>query len=232
MNKCDMVRSGVIAGLLVALAAVSSFAKAPLFKHAIVTGRMAPKDTIRLWDGHSLDHLDFVWVKPVSNPSEFYKIENGAIYFPARAKGYFRSKTRYKNFRLHVEWSWPDPEEHGNSGVLLYTQKPDSVWPECIQVQLKADNAGDLIAMQQAKFKELKGHSNLLVPKFAKSNEKPMGQWNSCDVVCKGSTMTVYVNGKLQNKATHINLKGGYIGFQMEGKPIGFRNIYLIKEGK
>lgn len=232
MKRCDVVRLGLITGMLVMLAGSAALAKEAFFNSNAVTGKIVRQDTVYLWNGHSLDHLDFVWVKPVAKPSDLYKIESGAIFFPAQAKGYLRSKTEYKNFRLHVEWSWPLSTEHGNSGVLLYTQKPDSVWPECIQVQLKADNAGDLIAMQKAKFKELKGHSNQVVPKFAKSNEKPMGQWNSCDVICKGRTMKVYINGKLQNKATHINLKKGYVGFQMEGKPIGFRNIYLIKDGK
>lgn len=229
MKKYDVFRSGLIAGLLVILAGSTAFASMPFWGKHFVIGKTA-KDTVYLWDGHTLNHLSFVWAKPETDPANLYKIANGAIYFPARAKGYLRSKTVFKNFRLHVEWSWPVSGEHGNSGVLLYTQKPDSVWPECIQVQLKADHAGDLIAMQKAKFKELKGHPNEVVPKFTKPNEKPMGQWNSCDVVCKGRTMKVYVNGKLQNKATHINLKDGYIGFQMEGKPIGFRNIYLVKE--
>lgn len=186
-------------------------------------------DTLFLWNGRGLDDLDFVWAKSAANPSGRYKISGGTISFSARAKGYFRSKRVLRNFKLHAEWSWPDPEEHGNSGVLLFIQKPDSVWPQCIQVQLKADHAGDLIAMDGAEFSELP-QVNGSVAKFAKSNEKAPGGWNSCDVICQGDSMRVYINGTLQNHATKIHPEPGYVGFQMEGKPIRFRNIYLVKE--
>ena len=58
-------------------------------------------------------------------------------------------------------------------------------------------------------------------------NEKPVGEWNSYDIVCDGKTVTLFVNGLLQNKGTEANPWHGPICLQSEGSPIEFRNIYL-----
>jgi len=64
-------------------------------------------------------------------------------------------------------------------------------------------------------------------PKMGPSSEKPLGEWNSYDIVCKGDTIEVSVNGVLQNKATQVNVQSGKILLQSEGTPIEFRNVYI-----
>ena len=59
------------------------------------------------------------------------------------------------------------------------------------------------------------------------SNEKPIGDWNSYDIVCEGKTVTLFVNGLLQNKGTDSNPSWSPICLQSEGIPIEFRNVYL-----
>jgi len=59
------------------------------------------------------------------------------------------------------------------------------------------------------------------------SNEKPPGQWNAYDIICKGKTVEVRVNGLLQNKGIEADPWFGPICLQSEGSPIEFRNIYL-----
>jgi hypothetical protein len=158
-----------------------------------------------------------------------YKIQNGVLHINGGQIGYFKTKEIFSNYKLHTEWRWIEQNENGNSGVLVNSQKPDTVWPNCIQVQLKKDNAGDFIAMSGASLKETIGKPNETSPKFYPSNEKPECEWNSCDIVCSGDSILVYVNGLYQNKGTHCNSKNGTIGFQLEGKPVEFRNIFLIK---
>ena len=47
---------------------------------------------------------------------------------------------------------------------------------------------------------------------MAASSEKPVGEWNTMEVICKSNTIEVYVNGTLQNKATGISdTKGTYL---------------------
>jgi hypothetical protein len=185
-------------------------------------------DTVRLFNGNSIANLEFVLMNnkvPVK-----YKIENKEIFFEGNQVGYFRTKESYSNYKLHAEWKWPEKTEKGNSGILIHTQKPDSVWPACLQVQLKNGSAGDFIAMNDVSVKETMGKLKETAAKFIASSEFPAGVWNSCDVICIKDSIQVFVNGILQNKGTECNFTKGTIGFQLEGKPIAFRNLFLIKQ--
>ena len=62
-----------------------------------------------------------------------------------------------------------------------------------------------------------------------KMAEKPAGEWNKYEIVVKGETMRLKVNGKLVNKATGLEVVSGPIGLQSEGGEIHFRNIKLTK---
>ena len=44
---------------------------------------------------------------------------------------------------------------------------------------------------------------------------------------CDDSTVTVYINGELQNRITGVSNNKGYIGLQSEGGPIEFRRVEL-----
>ena len=54
--------------------------------------------------------------------------------------------------------------------------------------------------------KERLDKTKMSVKKMAASSEKPAGEWNTMEVVCKGNTIEVFVNGVLQNKGTDVNL--------------------------
>jgi hypothetical protein len=62
---------------------------------------------------------------------------------------------------------------------------------------------------------------------MAASSEKAVGEWNTMEVVCRGNTIEVYVNGVLQNKGTNVSVSRGSICLQSEGKDIEFRNVTL-----
>lgn len=190
----------------------------------------AARDTVYLFNGKNINTFDFIMRNPKVNVEKLYKIRHNILIFNTHRVGYFRTKINFKHFELHTEWKWMTRDRKNNSGVLVYMQKPDIVWPECIQINLKNQHAGDFIAMNGAMFPEAKNKPKGVVPKFKKSSERPVGKWNECNIICKGDSIMVYVNGVFQNKATHINLKNGYIGFQLEGHPVEFRNIYLVKE--
>ena len=59
------------------------------------------------------------------------------------------------------------------------------------------------------------------------SNEKPLGQWNKYVITVDGDTVTLKVNGQVQNVATKCDEVAGTIGLQSEGAEIHFRNIRL-----
>jgi hypothetical protein len=153
--------------------------------------------------------------------------KNGVIHITGNPFGYMRTKDTYSDYKLHLEWRWP--AEASNSGVFIHAQLPDTIWLKCIECQLKAGSAGDFVCMNGTDMKERTDKSVRMVPKRTDSNEKPVGEWNTMEVICRGSTVEVYINGLLQNKATETNVTGGHICLQSEGKDVEYRNVVLTR---
>lgn len=57
--------------------------------------------------------------------------------------------------------------------------------------------------------------------------EKPVGEWNTIEIICDGDTITSKLNGKVVNKATNVKPAKGKILFQSEGAELFFRKIEL-----
>jgi hypothetical protein len=81
--------------------------------------------------------------------------------------------------------------------------------------------------MNGADMNERTDKSTTIVRKMAASSEKTAGEWNTMEVVCKGNTIEVYINGVLQNRGTNVSVSQGSICLQSEGKDIEFRNVFL-----
>ncbi|MCF7958101.1 MAG: DUF1080 domain-containing protein [Phycisphaerae bacterium] len=160
-----------------------------------------------------------------------WSVKEGVVHCTGKPNGYMRTNKQYSNYRLQLQWRWP--AKPTNSGVLLHAQMSDKVWPKCIEAQLQAGNAGDFVIMGHTgvtvKGKDMQNDKKFFVvaKKWAPSNEKEPGQWNSYDITCKGDTIEVRVNGVLQNVGTKTSITSGYICLQSEGGPIEFRNIRI-----
>ncbi|MBL7147122.1 MAG: DUF1080 domain-containing protein [Phycisphaerae bacterium] len=194
-----------------------------------------PAEKTVLFNGKDLDG----WVRFIPDDKadaerkwivdKVWSVRNGVIRCEGIPSGYIRTVESYADYKLHLEWRWP--KEPTNSGVLLHREGIDRVWPLCVEAQLQHENAGDFWLLNHS---TIKVDGEQIGPKdFANakkkhpSNEKPLGQWNSYDIVCDGKTVTLYVNGLLQNKGVDSNPSCGPICLQSEGSPIEFRNIYL-----
>lgn len=186
---------------------------------------VTPTQKINLFDGKSLAGWTFVSLDAKKPAAGIWSVRNGVIFCQGKPNGYARTLTRYRDYQLHVEWRWP--EGPGNSGVFLHLNPPDKVWPYCFEAQLLAGSAGELRLNGGSKI-ERPAHSDpISVPRQRPDSEKPTGEWNSCDVVCRGHTITIRINGVLQNEATGTSADSGAIGLQAEGSPVEFRNIVL-----
>ena len=148
-----------------------------------------PKDTVWIFNGKDLSNLKLVLDNPNINAKDIYSVKGNSIYFKKEYKGFVRTKEKYSDFHLHAEWMWPEKAEQGNSGILVYIQPPDTVWPNCIQVNFKEHHAGDLIAMSGAEFKESVGKPKTTALMFNESSEKPEGEWNTTDIICEGDSI-------------------------------------------
>jgi hypothetical protein len=180
---------------------------------------------VYLFNGENLDGLEIYIEDTTYNKDSVWQVRDGNLFTTGMPFGYIRTIEEYDNYELNVEWRWV--EEPKNSGVLLHIQGEDKLWPICIEAQLMSGKAGDFVAMGGTSFKERIDTSSIVVPKFEASSEKTPGEWNRYEITCKDNTITLIVNGILQNEATETTVSSGKIGLQSEGGPMEFRNFYL-----
>lgn len=159
---------------------------------------------------------------------DVFSVRDGNIHIAGEPFGYMRTAAQYGDYRLHVEWRWP--QEAANSGIFQRLQPGDKVWPDAIECQLMAGRAGDLVLLGGAKAAGIEpvGKFPIKARKSDAACEKAAGEWNEAEIVCEGDRMTVYINGVLQNECAGTNTKG-YIALQSEGGPVEFRNVYLTE---
>lgn len=190
-------------------------------------GASAEGEWISLFDGKTLQGWVQFLPDPNADPDKTWMVKDGVIHCTGEPAGYIRTDKKFNNYELQLEWRWAG--KPGNSGVLLHVQDKDEIWPKSIEAQLMHENAGDLWVIGDTDFEEHKDKNERRVPKLADSSEKKVGEWNQYDIWCEGDSIRVFVNGVLQNKATHCTVTEGYIALQSEGAPIEFRNIRLRK---
>jgi len=190
-----------------------------------------PGHGTELFNGHDLAGWEFV-TTPVVEISAVCKVmPGGIIAADGSPVGFLATTASYENYRLRAEWRWT--AKPGNGGVLLHISSgpKDRAWPECLQVQTKHKSAGDLLPMAGAGFAEpltsAPGASPAIRARTAADSEKPAGEWNTCEVLCRGGTVEVTVNGVLQNRVTGVTPRAGRIGFQFEGAPFELRRVTL-----
>jgi len=181
--------------------------------------------TFQLFNGKDLNNWVFHLKDPAVDPAKVFTIQNGVIHIKGDPFGYMRTKGTYSDYKLHVEYRYP--AELSNSGVFIHAQGADTIWLKCIECQLKAGSAGDFVCMNGSDMNERKDKTIRMVKKLAESSEKPVGEWNTMEVICIGNTIEVSVNGTLQNKGTNLNIVKGSICLQSEGKDVEFRNVFL-----
>ena len=181
-----------------------------------------------LFNGENLEGWVCVLDDKASVPtSEVYGVKEGNIHIAGNPFGYMRTDKKYSNYKLHVEWRWIG--EGTNSGLFLHVQDGDKLWPNAIECQLGSGKAGDFVMLGGSKIAEVESQGKFPIKERNGDFEKPIGEWNTAEVVCEGNSIIVYINGQLQNQATSETSEG-YIALQSEGGPIEFRNVYLTAQ--
>lgn len=191
---------------------------------------------ILLFNGENLNNWDKVLFDSIANPDEVFQVRDGVMLVSGAPFGYIVTKDSYSNYKLHLEWRWP--EEPANSGVFIHAQAVNPTgWPVCIEAQLAHTKAGDLIFVGQGTGMRVGDSTYITLPGMSRSSrvgrsgessENPTWEWNIYEITCEGNNIDVIVNGVLQNQGTEATLTSGRIALQSEGGPVEFRNLYLI----
>jgi hypothetical protein len=186
---------------------------------------ITPAKKIDLFDGKTLSGWTFV-SKGTNAPAEsIWSVTNGVIACLGKPNGYARTLKSYRDYKLHAEWRFPAGP--GNSGVFLHITGADKVWPNCLEAQLASGSAGEVRLNGGSHADNLATPDAKSFPRRQPSSEKPVGEWNSYDILCHSNTVTVQVNGVLQNEIAGSSVSSGAIGLQAEGKPVEFQNITI-----
>ena len=186
--------------------------------------------TIKLFIGKDLSNWNFVVDKNSVPADQVYSVKDGVIHIVGNPFGYMYTKDKYSNYKLHVEWRWPNGEEKANSGIFLLIEEPKNPFPNGIECQLCAGKVGDFVLLGGSDLAEFQNKPGTKRPAFPVVNrkvadvEKEAGEWNEANIYVKEGVITVYINGIYQNTGTN-KIKEGYIGLQSEGKEIEFRNV-------
>jgi len=163
--------------------------------------------------------------EPTPESPSIWSVRDGVLVCLGKPKGYLRTTASYENYRLRLQWRWP--EKPGNSGVFLHGSGAEKIWPQCYEAQLAANNAGELRANGGSLFLAGGKPKDKSRPKLAASSERAPGEWNHYGIVCHGGSITLLVNGVRQNLVENTMLTSGWIALQSEGGVIEFRAIVL-----
>lgn len=158
--------------------------------------------------------------------------DEGEVALSGNPSGYFATKDSYENYVLRFDWKYDRPADlaedatfDGNSGLLLHIAQPHKVWPMCVEAQLMNRDAGHLFAIGGGKFNSKR--SDPQRQQAQKQAIKPVGEWNSQEVICQGGNIRVTINGVLIDEGDGAQPASGPIGWQSEGRPIRFRNLRI-----
>jgi hypothetical protein len=194
---------------------------------AAVVPAESPKKPIELFNGQDLAAWELVATPTADLATVCHYNADGSLAVAGKPVSFLATKASYENYRLHAEWRWPvGAAKNSNGGVLLHIASGPTngtAWPVCFQMQLK------LLPMNAAKFAEklttAPGAATPILDRKGADSEKPLGEWNTCDIVCRGDAIEVTINGIPQNKITLCTPAAGKVGFQLEGTPFELRNV-------
>ncbi len=173
-------------------------------------------------------------------------VRDGMLVSLGKPLGHLVTEAVYANYKLVVEYRFS--KEPGNCGVLVHASTPrirDNMFPQSIEVQMMHQNAGDFWCIVE----------NIEVPEMEKrrprkdpnqafgggatdarrivnltdGSEKPLGEWNTMEIVCKGDEVIVHVNGTLVNHGSKSTATSGKIALQAEGAEVEFRKVELTE---
>ncbi len=195
------------------------------------------------------------------DPHDVYSIKDGVIHCSGKVAGYLRTEKEYSDYVLRFQWR--SPEASSNSSVLVHTTGPDMIVPKAVRAtpsgqfhlvggfRLTIPNAA---GRQHPRFSSvyapIGGHWEARAEKdksgrplysaVFKPVEKPPGEWNQGEIICREDTIKYIINGQLVNEGTRAELTKGsvllvqfrVVNFQSDGQtiirgPTEFRNIEI-----
>jgi len=172
-------------------------------------------------------------------------VRDGKLVSLGDPKGHLVSDKSYSDYKFEVEYRFTG--KGGNCGVLIHASSPRHLYkmfPKSLEVQMNAGDAGDFWCIGEnievpdmEKRRPRKQGQNFgggendarRILNLTDGSEKPLGEWNSMTIECKGGEVKVHVNGTLVNHGTNCTVAFGKIALQAEGTEVEFRKLELAE---
>lgn len=206
--------------------------------------KMTPEQEVEIKDGiMTLDTRKVAWWK--ANPPSFL-VRDGLLVSLGMPLGHLITEKEFSNYKLVVEYRFS--KDPGNCGVLVHCSSPRRLYdmfPQSIEVQMQHESAGDFWCIgenievpemesrrprkdaDQAFGGDAKDARRII--KHTHGAEKPLGEWNTMEIECKGAEIIVHVNGTLVNHGFKSTADSGKIALQAEGAEVEFRKVELTQ---
>ncbi|GAA5117877.1 DUF1080 domain-containing protein [Luteolibacter yonseiensis] len=178
--------------------------------------------------------------------SPSFIVRDGLLVSMGKPEGHLVSNETYSDYTLTVEYRFP--KKGGNCGVLVHSSTPRALYgmfPKSIEVQMMHENAGDFWCIQEnievPDMEKRRPHKDgqkfgggpddaRNIKNLTDGSEKPLGEWNTMTIQCKGKEIIVHVNGTLVNHGTNCTAGSGKIALQAEGTEVEFRKVEMVKD--
>jgi hypothetical protein len=162
-----------------------------------------------------------------TDPGTTFRVEKGAIHISGRPSGYLYTERKFLDFTLRLDLRYvpyagmeTEADYYSNTGILLFVTE-HRVWPKSLEVQGVYPLALSILPIDT----EAVFSSDL---HLRRSAMRPLGEWNSVEIVSKAGEVRVSLNGQLVTTVTeHEFEEPGHIGFQSEGAEVYLRNIRI-----
>jgi hypothetical protein len=170
-----------------------------------------------------------------------FVVRNGLLVSLGSPGGHLITDKSYSDYRLTAKYRFS--AKPGNCGILVHASKPRRLYemfPQSIEVQMHSGDAGDFWCIgEDIEVPDMEarrgpkdnwgvdGSKARRIKNLTDGSEKPLGEWNTMVIECRGNTVTVWVNGDLVNKGTNATASKGQIAVQAEGSEVEFRKLEI-----
>jgi mono/diheme cytochrome c family protein len=169
-----------------------------------------------------------------TDPGTVVRAENGVMVCSCHVHGIWYTAQTYLNFTLRFDYKFERP----------------AGWDDTRDTDLYQGQSGYFILVKDATEPGGLGrkgvgfdgrHFDVLHPPFAENAiedhearlrvNKPLGEWNSVEIVSKNGAVRAFLNGTLISTVPEHPIKDpGHIVFQIQGAPMHWRNIRIRPE--
>lgn len=220
------------------LAALFSFLAISFLGISAFAADIEVKEKIQILPAKDLSQF-YTWIEQQGvnkDPEGVFSLQDGTLRVAGTAKGYAATRQTYTNYRLVAEYKWGKAAPDNDSGIFVNCVGPDRAWMTSLEVQLATktrDKSGDLVLLggpttkitvdgqPQKAFAYLRRKGDL-------DYEKPVGEWNTMEIVYDAGRFQISVNGKVTLEGTDAEPRAGKIFLQSNKGEIFFRKVDLL----